>query len=76
MEPGGLYLHRSEVRLATCWVFEHSLGVGVRVDDAPQEDGHVGDFVFGQLFQSGLQRRKSWRKLLSVIYSQVSPICD
>lgn len=56
MEPGGLYLHRSEARQATCWVFEHGLGVGVRVDDAPQEDGHVGDFVFGQLFQSGLQR--------------------
>lgn len=40
---------------ATCWVFKHSLGVDVRVDDALQKHGHVGDFVFRQLFQCRLQ---------------------
>lgn len=39
----------------TCWVLEHGLGVGVRVDEAPQQDGHVGHFVLGQLLQSGLR---------------------
>lgn len=42
--------------LTTCWVLEHSSGVGVRVDDALQEHCHVGDLVCRQLFQRRLQR--------------------
>lgn len=40
----------------TCWVFEHSSGIGMRIDNALQEHCHVRDFVCCQLFQCSLQR--------------------
>lgn len=44
-----------EGEFETCWVFEHSSGISVRMDNALQEHRHVRDFVCCQLFQRSLQ---------------------
>lgn len=49
----------------TCWVFEHSSGIGVCRNNALQEHCHVRDFVCCQLFQRSLQRPAENRVILN-----------
>lgn len=59
---------------STCWVLEHGLGVAVRVDEAPQQYSHVGDFVLRQLFQSGLQELEKTSYTVCFIHLQNSNV--
>lgn len=73
---GAWLIGRQAALLPTCWVLEHGLGVSMRVDEAPQQHSHVGDFVLGQLLQSGLQELDKASYTVSIIYLQMSNILE